>query len=110
MGNPVIRRIVVSQEASMTWGRRNWAIPKTLALFEWSTPNRVQVTAATGQLIAQLGFSESPWSVPGNLRWLPAPGARWTSLPWTAADAYSQLRPVKAGWDLHGSPGVMRAE
>ncbi|GGK12922.1 hypothetical protein GCM10008955_02820 [Deinococcus malanensis] len=96
-GNPVIRRIVVSQEASMTWGRRNWAIPKTLALFEWSTPNRVQVTAATGQLIAQLGFSESPWSVPGNLRWLPAP---WRTLDQPALDGSGRVltTPTGQGW------------
>ncbi|MCD0165179.1 hypothetical protein IHN58_05875, partial [Deinococcus sp. 12RED42] len=33
---PQVTRIVVSTEASVVWGRRNWGIPKELASFGWS--------------------------------------------------------------------------
>lgn len=47
-GRPSIRRIVVSTAASVTWGRRNWAIPKAQAAFDWSVPGQVRVTDTGG--------------------------------------------------------------
>ncbi|ACO45641.2 acetoacetate decarboxylase family protein [Deinococcus deserti] len=102
LGHPVIRHIVVSQEASMTWGRHNWAIPKKLASFDWSTPGEVQVTAAPGQVIAHLSFSESPWNIPMNLRWIPAP---WRTLAQPALNGPGQVLTTPAG---HGWIGLAR--
>lgn len=101
-GHPVIRHIVVSQEASMTWGRRNWAIPKKLATFDWNSPTGARVTAATGQFIAHLEFSESCWSIPMDLRWIPAP---WRTLAQPDLNGHGQVLTTPAG---HGWVGPAR--
>ncbi|WP_229777830.1 hypothetical protein [Deinococcus seoulensis] len=66
---PQVTRIVVSTEASVVWGRRNWGIPKELAAFGWSGSGlgggpdgwrgeggQVRVTGAGGEMLAHLGF------------------------------------------------------
>ncbi|WP_288402636.1 hypothetical protein [uncultured Deinococcus sp.] len=70
-GRPSIRRIVVSTAASVTWGRRNWAIPKAQASFDWSVPGQVRVTDADGEPYAHLAFRRAGPDLPVNAAWLP---------------------------------------
>jgi hypothetical protein len=52
--------IAVDSEASVAGGRENWAIPKTLAEFDWRTSDgRPDRLAATGE----------GWSVQAHVRW-----------------------------------------
>ncbi|MFT2720651.1 hypothetical protein ACMT4L_11660 [Deinococcus sp. A31D244] len=107
---PTVTRIVVSTEASVVWGRRNWGIPKELAAFQWSGAGlvggpdgwhgeggQVRVTGAGGEMLAHLGFRAGGprlpvWTgaVPGAWRTLAQPnltpepdaaGPRGTLLP-----------------------------
>ncbi|WP_288433357.1 hypothetical protein [uncultured Deinococcus sp.] len=70
-GRPSIRRIVVSTAASVTWGRRNWAIPKAQASFDWSVLGQVRVTDADGEPYAHLAFRRAGPDLPVNAAWLP---------------------------------------
>ncbi|GAA5435214.1 hypothetical protein M8445_00955 [Deinococcus aquaticus] len=107
---PQVTRIVVSTEASVVWGRRNWGIPKELAAFQWSGAGlvggpdgwggeggQVRVMGAGGEVLAHLGFRAGGprvpvWTgvVPGAWRTLAQPdltpdadaaGPRGTLLP-----------------------------
>jgi hypothetical protein len=56
---PQVRRIVVSTESSVRWGRRNWGIPKGLARFEWQEEGQtkqVRIYAPDGQLLTHLAY------------------------------------------------------
>lgn len=89
---PQVTRIVVSTEASVVWGRRNWGIPKELASFgwsgsglgdwngDWAAGGQVRVTGAGGEMLAHLGFRAGGprlpvWTgvVPGAWRTLAQP-------------------------------------
>ncbi|MFC4639645.1 hypothetical protein [Deinococcus hohokamensis] len=69
--HPVVRHIVVSSEQSVQWGRRNWALPKRLARFEWPAPTQVRVSTPAGTPLAALHFQPSPWSLHTRLNLLP---------------------------------------
>lgn len=107
---PTVTRIVVSTEASVVWGRRNWGIPKELAAFGWSGSGliggsdgrrgeggQVRVTGAGGEMLAHLGFRVGGprvlvWTgvVPGAWRTLAQPDL--TPEPDADADAAGPRR------------------
>lgn len=103
---PTVTRIVVSTEASVVWGRRNWGIPKELAAFGWSVSGldgggggggQVRVTGAGGEMLAHLGFRVGGprvpvWTgvVPGAWRTLAQPDL--TPEPDADADAAGPRR------------------
>lgn len=62
---PRVQQIVVSSAASVAGGRRNWAIPKTLARFDWSA-GRVEIG---GVVLAFSGVQGA--GLPLSLRLLP---------------------------------------
>ncbi|MFB9995321.1 hypothetical protein ACFFLM_25575 [Deinococcus oregonensis] len=70
-----VQRIVVSSEASVRWGRRNWGIPKGLARFEWQEEpqgQQVRVSAPEGQVLAHLAYRTQGSSLPVSTSPLPA--------------------------------------
>lgn len=68
---PCVQQIVVSSAASVAGGRRNWAIPKTLARFDWSA-GRVKVSTAPGSPGVVLSFGGVQGAgIPLSLRLLP---------------------------------------
>jgi hypothetical protein len=103
---PQVQQIVVSTQASVRWGRRNWGIPKGLARFEWQEEKQAQqvrVYAPEGQLLAHLAFrtrgsslpvSTSP--IPVQLRTLAQPAldgeAGWLL---TTLSAIGKVRPAR---------------
>ncbi|MVN87851.1 hypothetical protein GO986_13905 [Deinococcus sp. HMF7620] len=72
---PQVTRIAVSTPQSVTWGRANWGIPKTLARFEWQgTPERGQVRVwEDGQLLTHLAFQQFGPALPVSTGLVPAP-------------------------------------
>ncbi|WP_231881675.1 acetoacetate decarboxylase family protein [Deinococcus puniceus] len=72
---PQVRQIVVSSEASVRWGRRNWGIPKGLARFEWQEEGQttqVRISAPDGQLLAHLAYQTRGSSLPVSTTPVPA--------------------------------------
>ncbi|WP_235692648.1 hypothetical protein [Deinococcus aquaedulcis] len=76
---PQVTRIAVSTPQSVTWGRANWGIPKTLARFEWlGTPERGQVRIQEeGRPLAHLAFQGFGPALPVSAVPVPAP---WRTL------------------------------
>ena len=77
---PQVQQIVVSSEASVRWGRRNWGIPKGLARFEWQEgewlqgqkAQQVRIYAPEGNLLAHLAFSTHGPTLPVSTAPIPA--------------------------------------
>ncbi|UBV43347.1 hypothetical protein LAJ19_03800 [Deinococcus taeanensis] len=116
---PRVTDIVVSTQESVTWGRRNWGIPKTKAHFEWQgAPGKEQVRVTqAGQLVAHLavrgGGPRLPVTtavVPLAWRTLAQPalhgGEDWLLTPVSAGGSVRQARlSVISGDRFH--PGLL---
>jgi len=103
---PQVRSTVVSTEASVLWGRRNWAIPKRRAHFAWAGGARageVRVTGEGGEEVARLGYEVGTWRVPVTTSLIPPPlrtlaqpglepGTRWLL---TRPQATGHLTPAR---------------
>ena len=100
-GRPSIRRIVVSTAASVTWGRRNWAIPKAQATFDWSVPGQVRVTDADGEPYAHLAFRRAGPTLPVDAAWLPR---AWRTVAQPALDGGPDWLLTTIGGTAHASP------
>lgn len=103
---PQVQKIVVSSEASVRWGRRNWGIPKSLARFEWQEGQRAQqvrVYAPDGQVLAHLAYRTQGISLPVSTSPIP-PQVRTLAQPaldgdtgWllTTVSATGKVRPAR---------------
>ena len=100
-GRPSIRRIVVSTAASVTWGRRNWAIPKAQATFDWSVPGQVRVTGAGGEPCAHLAFRRAGPALPVDAAWLPR---AWRTVAQPALDGGPEWKLTTIGGAAHAFP------
>lgn len=100
-GRLSIRRIVVSTAASVTWGRRNWAIPKTQASFDWSVPGQVRVTDTGGKPYAHLAFRRTGLALPVHAAWLPH---AWRTIAQPALNGGPEWKLTTIGGTAHASP------
>lgn len=70
-----ISKIYVSTQASIDNGRRNWGIPKEMALFKVNYGNNnkdeITLTAPSGETIASLSFSHHLFPFPVSTDWAP---------------------------------------
>ncbi|MBZ9753386.1 hypothetical protein K7W42_21360 [Deinococcus sp. HMF7604] len=89
---PQVTRIAVGTPQSVTWGRANWGIPKTLARFEWQgSQNHGQVRVwEDGKLLTHLAFQQFGLALPVSTGLVPAP---WRTLAQLRLDG-------QAGWWL----------
>ncbi|WP_229783679.1 hypothetical protein [Deinococcus sedimenti] len=98
-GAPQVTRIVVSTQASVVWGRRNWAIPKSRADFAWEgAPGREQVRVTQdGRLLAHLSVRSWGPSLPVTTAVVPAAWRTLTQPPLPeAGDRATLLTTVSA--------------
>lgn len=95
---PQVQAIVVSSEASVRWGRRNWGIPKGLARFQWQEEEQtkqVRIYAPEGHLLAHLAYRTQGIALPVSTNPVPM---QFRTLAQPALDGESGwlLTPVSA--------------